>query len=109
MRHFLVYFVAFCLISQLVQCQLNEGERVSEYQKREYQWPAPDEDFIPNTEGWRAIMRRRFNQVQEIKDHGDKYNGFMSTVYQSFIGKNFTEYGWALTKAPQVCLHSVLV
>eukprot|EP00560_Eucampia_antarctica_P007149 CAMPEP_0197823968 /NCGR_PEP_ID=MMETSP1437-20131217/1285_1 /TAXON_ID=49252 ORGANISM="Eucampia antarctica, Strain CCMP1452" /NCGR_SAMPLE_ID=MMETSP1437 /ASSEMBLY_ACC=CAM_ASM_001096 /LENGTH=294 /DNA_ID=CAMNT_0043423407 /DNA_START=211 /DNA_END=1095 /DNA_ORIENTATION=+ len=46
-------------------------------------------------------MERRLNQIHHIKDTHAKYNGYMSTIYQSFIGKNFTEYGWALTKAPQ--------
>lgn len=81
--------------------ELQESKRVTEYHARGYQWPPKPEDYIPNTPGWRQLMERRFKQIQQIEDSGDKYNGFMSTVYSSLIVQNFTENGWALTRAPQ--------
>ena len=86
----------------VVDSQLLEHERVAEYKARGHSWPAPEEDFIPNTKGWRDIFQRRLKQVQHIENPHEKNNGFVSSVYQAFISKNFTEYGWALTKAPQV-------
>ena len=91
-----------CIYWKVVDSQLLEHERVAEYMARGHTWPAPDEDFIPNTKGWREIFQRRLKQIQHIENTHEKYNGFVSAVYQAFISKNFTEYGWALTKAPQV-------
>lgn len=80
---------------------LSEYDRVEEYNKRGHVWPPKDDDFVPNTPGWRQIMRRRLDQVHHISEMGQKYNGFVSAVYSSMIAKNFTENGWALTRAPQ--------
>jgi len=90
--------VAFlpCLVLALA-----ENERVEEYKKRGHVWPPKNEDFVPNTPGWRKIMMRRLEQVHHIEDTAHKYNGFMGSVYSSLISKNFTENGWALTRAPQ--------
>ena len=54
---------------------LIEHERVAEYNKRNYTWPPLDEEYVPNTKGWRKIMQRRFEQVQRIEDRSDMYNG----------------------------------
>ena len=50
-------------------------DRVREYHHRNYQWPPLDEEYIPNTEGWKKFMKRRLEQVQRIEDLGDMYNG----------------------------------
>ena len=65
------------LFSQVVvvQAGLIEDERVAEYHNREHKWPPLHEEFVPNTNGWRKIMRRRLEQVQRIEDRGDMYNG----------------------------------
>ena len=93
----LLCFVAFSKAEQL-----DEGDRQTEYHRRGHTWPPREEDYIPNTPGWRAIFERRFNQIPKIVDDNEKYNGFMSAVHQSLLCQNFTENGWGLTKAPQV-------
>ena len=66
-----------CLLILCILCKggLIEVDRVREYHARNYQWPPLDEEYIPNTEGWRKFMKRRLEQVQRIEDLGDKYNG----------------------------------
>ena len=59
----------------VVQAGLIEDERVAEYHNRDHKWPPLDEEFVPNTNGWRKIMRHRLEQVQRIEDRGDMYNG----------------------------------
>ena len=54
---------------------LYEDERVDEYYKRGHTWPPTDEEFVPNSDGWTRIMRRRLAQVRRIEDSGDMYNG----------------------------------
>lgn len=46
-------------------------------------------------------MKRRLDQVQRIEDPHDMYNGWVATVHSALIAPNFTEYGWAVTRAPQ--------
>ena len=66
-----------CLFISFLLCRggLIEEQRVVEYHDRNYQWSPSDEEFIPNTEGWKKFMKRRLEQVQRIEDLGDKYNG----------------------------------
>ncbi|EJK61160.1 hypothetical protein THAOC_18397, partial [Thalassiosira oceanica] len=80
---------------------LDEGERLGEYYKRGHTWPPKDEEFVPPSDGWRRIMRRRLAQVRRIEDSGDMYNGWVATVHCALTARNFTEYGWAVTRAPQ--------
>lgn len=81
--------------------QLNENERVDEYHARGHQWPPSPSDYIPkNSPGWVAVSSRRFEQTARIQDEGAKYNAYMSTVHSALLAPNFTEYGWALTRAP---------
>ncbi|KAL9178329.1 hypothetical protein ACHAXT_001757 [Thalassiosira profunda] len=87
---------------------LLEHERVAEYHKRGHVWPPADHEFIPNTEGWRTFMRRRFEQVRRIEDAGDMYNGWVATVHSGLVAPNFTEYGWAVTRAPQGLLDELV-
>eukprot|EP00565_Helicotheca_tamesis_P003132 CAMPEP_0185723832 /NCGR_PEP_ID=MMETSP1171-20130828/538_1 /TAXON_ID=374046 /ORGANISM="Helicotheca tamensis, Strain CCMP826" /LENGTH=359 /DNA_ID=CAMNT_0028391587 /DNA_START=64 /DNA_END=1143 /DNA_ORIENTATION=+ len=88
-------------ILPLASGQLDEGERVREYHRRGHTWPPREEDFVPNTPGWRKIMERRLEQLVSIENGGDKYNGYMFGVHTALVCKNFTENGWALTRAPQ--------
>jgi len=71
----LLLVIIFLLPCDMVQGGLYEPDRVAEYNKRNYTWPPSDEEFIPNTEGWRKIMKRRLEQVRRIESHGDMYNG----------------------------------
>ena len=66
-----------CLLILCLLCRggLVEEQRVAEYHHRNYQWPPLDEEYIPNTEGWKKFMKRRLEQVQRIEDLGDMYNG----------------------------------
>ena len=79
---------------------LQESDRISEYHKRNHQWPPKPTDYIPQTPGWQKLLSRRFQQVSRLEDEGSKYNGYMSTVHSALIAPNFTEYGWALTRGP---------
>ena len=54
---------------------LYEPDRVAEYAKRNHTWPPRDDEYLPGTDGWRTVMRRRFEQVRRIEDRGDMYNG----------------------------------
>jgi len=87
---------------------LIEHERVAEYHNRNYTWPPRPDEYVPNTEGWRRIMERRLEQVQRIEDGGDMYNGWVATVHTGLIAQNFTEYGWAVTRAPQGLLDELV-
>lgn len=53
-------------------------------------------------------MSRRFEQVQRIEDSNDMYNGWVATVHTGLIAPNFTEYGWAVTRAPQGLLDNLV-
>lgn len=79
MKHQSLRFITSmsCLLILCLLCRggLIEEERVAEYHHRNYQWPPLDEEYIPNTEGWKKFMKRRLEQVQRIEDLGDKYNG----------------------------------
>jgi hypothetical protein len=90
----------FILLPLLTSSQLDENERISEYHKRNHQWPPKPEEFTPNTPGWRKIHTRRLEQIAHIEDGAAKYNGYMSAVHSALLAPNFTEYGWALTKGP---------
>jgi len=83
--------------------QAPEHERVAEYQRRGHVWPPKDDEFKPPTPGWRNLMKRRFDQLERFDDEEltARWNGFMITVHSALLCQNFTEYGWALTKAPQ--------
>ena len=89
--------------------QLDEGDRVNEYHARNHQWPPLPTDYVPpNSPGWRHIFERRFAQVDRITDGESKYNGYMSTVHSALLAPNFTEYGWAITKAPPDLVQALL-
>lgn len=45
--------------------KLNEGDRRAEYDRRNYSWPI--EKFVPDTEGWNALMKQRMEQVDELE------------------------------------------
>ena len=77
MKQFHQFVTSACLL--LILCFLCRGglievDRVREYHHRNYQWPPLDEEYIPNTEGWKKFMKRRLEQVQRIEDLGDMYN-----------------------------------
>lgn len=78
---------------------LVEVERQEEYRLRNYTWPPT---IIPDTEGWKKLMTRRFDQIQRIPPNGaGRYDGWVQTVGAAYATPNFTENGWGLTRAPE--------
>ena len=95
-----VIMFAWVLASHCVDsAQLVESERRAEYRKRGYSWPP--KELKPNTEGWRKIHERRFNQVEHIQDRNDRYQAWLVSVISAYVQQNFTETGWGLTRAPE--------
>jgi len=83
-------------------CAFSEEEREAEYSARNHVWPPRQEDYKPSTPGWRKLMERRFRQVEAISESDPgKYEGWSSTVHAALICPNFTEHGWAVTRAPE--------
>jgi len=78
---------------------LTESERVAEYHKRNYTWPLSN--YMPNTAGWKKLMESRFRQVQEIKNRGQRYEGYIQTMHSAFLVPNFTEHGFGLARCPE--------
>jgi len=69
------------------------------YRSRNYTWPM--EYYVPPTDGWKDIFDRRFAQIADIKDLGERYEGYMQAVSSAIASPTFTESGWGLTRAPQ--------
>jgi hypothetical protein len=82
--------------------QLTEPDRVAEYHKRNYTWPLSN--YSPNTPGWRALMERRFRQVEKLDDDHRRYEGYIQTIHTSFLVPNFTEHGFGLARCPDELL-----
>jgi hypothetical protein len=85
--------------------QLSEQDRIVEYTKRNYTWPPTK--FTPDTIGWKELMIERFNQVSELQNSGERYNGYMQTVNSAFVVPNFTQYGFGLARCPDDLLHAL--
>lgn len=81
-----------------VHSALVETERLEEFYRRNHTWPA---EYNPQTEGWKKINDRRFAQISQIEDSGQRYEGYLQTVMSAIVAPNFTENGWGLTRAPQ--------
>jgi len=79
--------------------QMSEDDRLKHYYERQYSWPLPE--VVPNTEGWRNIFDRRWNQVERIPDSNPRYNGWLQSMSAGLVQPNFTENGWGLTRAPE--------
>ena len=77
---------------------LSEVDRVAEYHKRNYTWPL--QHFVPDTPGWRRLNEHRFRQIAEIRDPGNRYEGYMQTINMALVAPNFTEYGFGMVRAP---------
>ena len=57
--------------------------------------------MVPNTPGWDRLMRKRLDQVSQIEDLNDRWQGYISAITQAVVAPNFTENGWGLTRAPK--------
>ena len=95
-----------CIIAVVIDLssgQLNENDRVKQYHARNHKWPPLPSEYIPNNPRWRTTFERRFEQTARIVDEGDKIykcNAYLSVLHSALLAPNFTEYGWALTRAP---------
>lgn len=78
---------------------LNEDERMEFYKLRNYTWPR--EYYVPPTDGWKGLLDRRFAQIAEIEDGGERYEAYIQAVSSGITSPRFTESGWGLTRAPQ--------
>ena len=78
------------LLSPLFAHAMTEVDRMEEYHKRGYQWPL--KEVVPNTEGWRRLADRKFEQVERMDDDG-KYDGWVQTMSSALVAPNFTEAG----------------
>ena len=85
-------------LSSIAGEPLIEPDRVLEYKKRGHQWPLVD--FVPNTTGWRDLMSERLAQIEQVPDAGGRYEGYYQVVHVAAVVPNFTEYGFALARAP---------
>jgi len=77
---------------------MGEEERLREYSARGYKWPFVK--LIPNTEGWKKIFKRRWQQIERIEDSNARYNAWVQSMSSAMTAHNFTENGWGLARAP---------
>jgi len=88
-----VLLFSFCALRfHGVSAQLVESERRQEYLKRGYTYPP--KKLTPDTEGWRKLNERRFNQVEHIQDEKQRYQGWLIAAISAYVQQNFTETGW---------------
>jgi hypothetical protein len=85
--------------------QLNEGDRIAEYHRRNYTWPL--NNFSPNTSGWIDLMTQRFAQVEELPTSYERYEGYYRTIHSAFVVPNFTEYGFGLGRCSEELLSTL--
>ena len=70
---------------------MGEEERLREYSARGYKWPFVK--LIPNTEGWKKIFKRRWQQIERIEDSNARYNAWVQSMSSAMTAHNFTENG----------------
>jgi hypothetical protein len=80
---------------------LFEEDRVNEYHNRNSTWPPRNDEYQPNTDGWRKLFQRRFRQVDSLTSDENSYNGYINSIAGGLMTPNYTEFGWGLTRAPE--------
>mmetsp|Transcript_69066 Transcript_69066/g.200407 ORF Transcript_69066/g.200407 Transcript_69066/m.200407 type:complete len:349 (+) Transcript_69066:92-1138(+) len=75
-----------------------EEERIAGYHARNYTYPL--EYVVPNTRGWRRLQEHRMNQVAEIPDRTQRFEGWAQAMQMAVVAPNFTEFGFSLARAP---------
>ena len=95
----LVIIFAASLV-QVVVARYTEKERMEMYRKRGHSFPFAK--YIPETQGWRKLMDKRFDQVRALTDDQMKWDGWIQTANAAVTAPNFTEFGWGLTQAPDL-------
>jgi hypothetical protein len=80
---------------------LIEHERMEEYHRRGHSWPPTD--FNPDTQGWKSLNEELFQQLHYTAEEspGERYQAYMTAVHSALLSKNFTKYGWGITRAPK--------
>lgn len=78
-------FLAFWAVHSTVGLYVDsppysEEERIAEYHKRGYQWPLDDDQYLPNTDGWRTLMKRRFDQIMANEEPQERWDGWLQTM-----------------------------
>lgn len=85
----LLYLLTLTIIITLaVALNLQEPERLKEYEARNYSWPLPH--FVPDTPGWRRLMSRRFEQVEQIPKMEERYWAWVGAMASAVAVPNFT-------------------
>jgi hypothetical protein len=86
-----------------VNAALVESERMEEYHRRGHTWPPAPEDYTPSTPGWQKIYEEYFKQLQYSGEEvpGERYQAYMGALHSAVLSKNFTQFGWGITKAPK--------
>jgi hypothetical protein len=81
----------------------SEEARIAAYHERNYTWPL--DNFIPDTPGWKALMERRLQQVEQlpVASH-DKWEGYIRTIHAATLVPNFTQHGFGLARCPDELL-----
>jgi len=95
---FLLFSPLLCLCSGQ-SSKWSEEDRVASFKERGYVWPPPQ--LKPETPGWRRLFERRYQQVAAMENAATKYDAWLLTVGSSIVSHNFTETGWAMTRAPE--------
>jgi len=86
-----------------------DEERIEGFRQRNYSWPIPNGRIVPNTPGWDRLMRQRIRQVEamETPHKTEKYDAWVSVMTQALVVPNFTQFGWAVTKAPPTLVEEI--
>ena len=84
----------------LIRAQLQESDRVIEYNARNHSWPPLLHEYTPSSEGWQRIMARRLEQISHIDDRESRYSAYIIHLYVALLSSNFTEVGYELVRAP---------
>ena len=93
MKHYtyLSFLVPVLAIFSNAVLGMTEEERLEQYAARGYEWPL--EKLVPDTEGWKKLYRRRFEQLSRIEDKGERYDGWIQVMSSALVAPNFTENG----------------
>jgi hypothetical protein len=99
-QHFFLLIVVICtlLLGVVNSFHIEEHVRIAEFTMRNYTWPP--QKWNPPTMG--RIMDRRLRQIQAIDNRVDRFHAYsVLSSSTAIVGKNLTQFGWALTRAPQ--------
>lgn len=98
----MVVMLFACVPIFLTGTVIPDEDRKAGFAANNYSWPIPEGKIVPHTPGWDKLMRRRIQQVEALQGHhqGTKYDAWVAAMHSALVVPNFTQYGWAVTKAP---------